>query len=197
MTEIAQLFESALRQNRANLLRKAAINTVAKMPAQTTLQELLSSEAGASIRELTLLELREALAGFAGATGGARRAPSNGASTTPGNLSAAAASTASNAAAGGFSNFSASNFAGTNFSGNNFAGNNFSTSNAAPESREARLYRQIIEAVGSEPKTIGQLAKVVDVDVVELRGYLAWMKKMGKIDSTGRARATRYHLPVG
>jgi hypothetical protein len=23
------------------------------------------------------------------------------------------------------------------------------------------------------------------------------MKKMGKIDSTGRARATRYHLPVG
>ena len=190
MTEIAQLFESALRQNRANLLRKAAINTVAKMPAQTTLQELLSSEAGASIRELTLLELREALAGFAGATGGARRTPSNGASTTPGNLSAA--STASNAAAGGFSNFAASNFAGTNF-----AGNNFSTSNAAPESREARLYRQIIEAVGSEPKTIGQLAKVVDVDVVELRGYLAWMKKMGKIDSTGRARATRYHLPVG
>lgn len=195
MTEIAQLFESALRQNRANLLRKAAINTVAKMPAQTTLQELLSSEAGASIRELTLLELREALAGFAGATGGARRTPSNGASTTPGNLSAA--STASNAAAGGFSNFAASNFAGTNFAGNNFAGNNFSTSNAAPESREARLYRQIIEAVGSEPKTIGQLAKVVDVDVVELRGYLAWMKKMGKIDSTGRARATRYHLPVG
>ena len=62
MTEIAQLFESALRQNRANLLRKAAINTVAKMPAQTTLHELLSSEAGSSIRELTLVELREALA---------------------------------------------------------------------------------------------------------------------------------------
>ena len=70
-------------------------------------------------------------------------------------------------------------------------------SNASPESREARLYRQIIEAVGSEPKTIGQLAKVVDVDVVELRGYLAWMKKMGKIDSSGRARATRYHLGSG
>lgn len=64
MTEIAQLFESALRQNRANLLRKAAINTVAKMPAQTTLHELLTSEAGSSIRELTLSELREALTGF-------------------------------------------------------------------------------------------------------------------------------------
>ncbi len=172
MTEIAQLFESALRQNRANLLRKAAINTVAKMPAQTTLHELLSSEAGTSIRELTLLELREALTGFVPAAGARRTgaAGSNGASH------------AGNAASHpGTANNSATNHA---------------ASNAAPESREARLYRQIIEAVGSEPKTIGQLAKVVDVDVVELRGYLAWMKKMGKIDSTGRARATRYHLPV-
>ena len=165
MTEIAQLFESALRQNRANLLRKAAINTVAKMPAQTTLQELLSSEAGTSIRELTLLELREALAGFvAAARAEAPRRPPGAAGA---NGSAAASSSAASA----------------------------STDTA--ESREARLYRQIIEAVGSEPKTIGQLAKVVDVDVVELRGYLAWMKKMGKIDSTGRARATRYHLPLG
>jgi predicted Rossmann fold nucleotide-binding protein DprA/Smf involved in DNA uptake len=146
MTEIAQLFESALRQNRANLLRKAAINTVAKMPAQTTLRELLTSEAGASIRELTLNELREALAGFAPAR--PRRA-ADAASSAP----------------------------------------------STPESREARLYRQIIEAVTKEAKTIGQLAKVVEVDVAELRGYLAWMKKMGKIDSTGRARATRYHLP--
>ena len=164
MTEIAQLFESALRQNRANLLRKAAINTVAKMPAQTTLQELLTSEAGTSIRELTLLELREALAGFVPAPradSGPRRAGS-------GIGGPIAAANPSGAAAGD-----------------------------TAESREARLYRQIIEAVGSEPKTIGQLAKVVDVDVVELRGYLAWMKKMGKIDSTGRARATRYHLPLG
>lgn len=163
MTEIAQLFESALRQNRANLLRKAAINTVAKMPAQTTLQELLSSEAGTSIRELTLLELREALAGF---------------------VPAARADSPRRAAAG-------------SGNGNPLAASNGATAGESAESREARLYRQIIEAVGSEPKTIGQLAKVVDVDVVELRGYLAWMKKMGKIDSTGRARATRYHLPLG
>jgi predicted Rossmann fold nucleotide-binding protein DprA/Smf involved in DNA uptake len=150
MTEIAQLFESALRQNRANLLRKAAINTVAKMPAQTTLRELLTSEAGASIRELTLVELREALAALAPARQAAGRR-------------IAVGSTASGP--------------------------------TTPESREARLYRQIIEAITAEAKTIGQLAKVVDVDVAELRGYLAWMKKMGKIDSTGRARATRYHLP--
>jgi predicted Rossmann fold nucleotide-binding protein DprA/Smf involved in DNA uptake len=150
MTEIAQLFESALRQNRANLLRKAAINTVAKMPAQTTLRELLTSEAGASIRELTLVELREALAALAPARQAAGRR-------------IAVGSTASGP--------------------------------TTPESREARLYRQIIDAVTAEAKTIGQLAKVVDVDVAELRGYLAWMKKMGKIDSTGRARATRYHLP--
>jgi hypothetical protein len=169
MTEIAQLFESALRQNRANLLRKAAINTVAKMPAQTTLHELLSSEAGTSIRELTLQELREALTAFVPAAG-ARRGPgvtSHGGHNGPAGhgVTVHAATAAAN--------------------------------NASPESREARLYRQIIEAVGHEAKTIGQLAKVVDVDVVELRGYLAWMKKMGKIDSSGRARATRYHLPPG
>jgi predicted Rossmann fold nucleotide-binding protein DprA/Smf involved in DNA uptake len=165
VTEIAQLFESALRQNRANLLRKAAINTVAKMPAHTTLHELLTSEAGSSIRELTLVELREALAGFVQAAG---QAPRRASEVSGGNL------------------------------GNNLGASTGNLgSNAAPESREARLYRQIIEAVGSEPKTIGQLAKVVDVDVVELRGYLAWMKKMGKIDSSGRARATRYHLRAG
>lgn len=168
MTEIAQLFESALRQNRANLLRKAAINTVAKMPAQTTLHELLTSEAGSSIRELTLVELREALAGFVVAAQG------SGSAVSPVSKRTVAAGPAATGSTG-------------------------STNGTAEtvESREARLYRQIIEACGHEPKTIGQLAKVVDVDVVELRGYLAWMKKMGKIDSSGRARATRYHLPQG
>jgi hypothetical protein len=168
MTEIAQLFESALRQNRANLLRKAAINTVAKMPAQTTLHELLSSEAGSSIRELTLVELREALAGFVSAATASSSSSSSGSSArrTP-------AGAASSPITSGPSQ----------------------SSSEALESREARLYRQIIEACSHEPKTIGQLAKVVEVDVIELRGYLAWMKKMGKIDSSGRARATRYHLP--
>ncbi len=169
MTEIAQLFESALRQNRANLLRKAAINTVAKMPAQTTLHELLSSEAGSSIRELTLVELREALAGF---------------------VSAATASSSSSSSSGSSARRTPAGAAPSPITPGPTQ-----SSREALESREARLYRQIIEACSHEPKTIGQLAKVVEVDVIELRGYLAWMKKMGKIDSSGRARATRYHLP--
>lgn len=158
MTEIAQLFESALRQNRANLLRKAAINTVAKMPAATKLSELLSSEAGASIRELTLSELREALAGFLPPEARAR-----------GQGAQLRRAAQGDAEAGG----------------------------ASGESREVQVYKQILGAVENEPLTIGQLAKQIDCDVTELRGYLAWMKKMGKIGSTGRARATRYHLPSG
>ena len=67
----------------------------------------------------------------------------------------------------------------------------------AGESREVGVYKQILTAIEHEPLTIGQLSKRIDCDIDELRGYLAWMKKMGKIDSTGRARATRYHLPVG
>lgn len=147
MTEIAQLFESALQQNRASLLRKAALNTVARMPASMTLRELLQSEAGASIRELTLRELREALTGIAATL----RPPPR------------------------------------------LADDRASASDADPgESREARVYRQILEAVAGGPLTIGQLAKQIDVDIAELRGYLNWMKRNGKIGSSGRARATRY-----
>ncbi|MFY0541690.1 hypothetical protein [Nannocystis pusilla] len=155
MTEIAQLFESALRQNRATLLRKAAINTVARMPATTKLSELLSSEAGASIRQLSISELREALAALVPARA-ARPA-------------AAAATTSEGEGA----------------------------ANGAGEAREVQVYKQILTAIEDEPLTIGQLAKRIDCDIAELRGYLAWMKKMGKIDSTGRARATRYHKPAG
>ncbi|MBZ5714469.1 MULTISPECIES: hypothetical protein [Nannocystis] len=156
MTEIAQLFESALRQNRATLLRKAAINTVARMPATTKLSELLSSEAGASIRQLSISELREAL----GALVPARAA-------RPAASAAAPASEGEGAA------------------------------NGAGEAREVQVYKQILTAIEDEPLTIGQLAKRIDCDIAELRGYLAWMKKMGKIDSSGRARATRYHKPAG
>lgn len=148
MTEIAQLFESALQQNRASLLRKAALNTVARMPATMTLRELLQSEAGASIRELTISELKEAL----GSVVSTKR---------PRRVVAPAAETA-----------------------------------AEPEeSREARIFRQILEALADGPLTIGQLAKQIDVDITELRGYVTWMKKNGRIASSGRARATRY-FPV-
>lgn len=155
MTEIAQLFESALQQNRASLLRKAALNTVARMPATMTLRELLQSEAGSSIRELTIGELSEALKAVVRPARPARPARRL-------RLSEKAPVIV-----------------------------------AAPnpeEGREAQVYRQILEAVSEGPLTIGQLAKQVVIDTTELRGYLTWMKKNGRIASSGRARATRYSL---
>jgi hypothetical protein len=140
MTEIAQMFESALRQNRASLLRKAAMNTVAKMPGDTTLKELLESDAGDAIRRLTLRELTEALGNFASARPQPEEEPPE----------------------------------------------------ERPTSREERVYKQILDAVAQEPLTIGQLAKRLEIPVEELRGYLGWMKRKGKILSTGKARATRY-----
>ena len=134
MTEIAQLFESTLRQNRS----RAAMSTVARMPPTTTLRELLASDAADAIRALSLGELAEALreAGF----GPTERAPQ-----------------------------------------------------AEPErSPEEVLYLRILEEIADEALTIGQLSKRLDLDVDQLRGYLSWMKKMGKVVSSGRARATRY-----
>ncbi|MEM6995013.1 MAG: hypothetical protein AAF721_31155 [Myxococcota bacterium] len=63
-----------------------------------------------------------------------------------------------------------------------------------PQSREEQIYRRILEAMAEDALTIGQLSKKMDVDVEELRGYLTWMKKMGKVVSSGRARATRYQV---
>lgn len=155
MSEIAQLFESALRNNRATLLRQAALRTLERMPAETTVRELMQSEAAAAIRELTLDDLAEGLpqahadaADAAGAPRGARRLRIEAA---PREVSA---------------------------------------------SREEALYREILDALSGAPLTIGQLAKQLDLDTDEVRGYLAWMKKMGKVESSGRARATRYQASV-
>lgn len=153
MTEIAQLFESALRNNRASLLRKAAIATVTKMPLTTTLRELLESDAGEAVRDLSLRDLNEALAGKLG-------------------VRKAAATTTRRKVVGGAS-----------------------LEAEEEPSREEKIYRMILDAVTEEPLTIGQLARTLELEVDELRGYINWMKKMGKIESTGRARATRYHLP--
>ena len=143
MTEIAQLFESALRSNRASLLRKAAMNTVARMPPNTTLRELLASDAAEAIRALTLEDLGTALR-----EAGLAPAPKPPAADEP----------------------------------------------SEPASREEQIYRRILETMADEALTIGQLSKKLDVAVEELRGYLNWMKKMGKVISTGRARATRYQV---
>ena len=61
MTEIAQIFESALHRNRENLHRRAALATLRGMPNTTTFKELLDSEAGEAILELSVAEFREAL----------------------------------------------------------------------------------------------------------------------------------------
>ncbi|MCX4239351.1 ArsR family transcriptional regulator [Paraliomyxa miuraensis] len=168
MTEIAQLFESALRQNQA----KAAMSTVARMPPQTTLRELLESDAGAAVRALSLRDLAQALreAGFR--SQGSMRATPTSRGTRATTRKRVVAGT--EAAAGSASN-AASN-------------------EVWPESREERIYRRILEAMATEPLTIGQLAKRLEIDVTELRGYLNWMKKMGKVVSSGRARATRYRV---
>lgn len=158
MTEIAQLFESALRQNRASLLRKAAMNTLAKMPPATTLRELLDSDAGEAVRELTLRDLGDALA-----QAGYRPTRGSSAARRP----AAPAQHAD-------------------------AEDPNSRSAHWGESKEERIFREILAVLEDEPLTIGQLSKRLDVEIEELRGYLAWMKKAGKVLSSGRARATRY-----
>ncbi|MGH1346137.1 MAG: winged helix-turn-helix domain-containing protein [Nannocystales bacterium] len=156
MTEIAQLFESALRENRASLLRKAAKSTIARMPPSTTLSSLLESDAGEAVRALTLTELTEAL----------EEAGLTPAASAP--LAARRRRVVEDDASGSDS------------------------ADWGGEAAEAQLFRRIIDAMSDEPLTIGQLSKEVGIAVDELRGYLAWMKKAGKVTSAGRARATRY-----
>lgn len=150
MTEIAQLFESALRENRAGLLRQAAKSTIARMPPSTSLAALLDSDAGDAVRALTLAEFTEALkeAGLSPRAEGRRRR-------------VVEPEGSDSAQWGG-------------------------------EAEEAQLFRRILDAMADEPLTIGQLSKEVGIAVDELRGYLNWMKKAGKVISSGRARATRY-----
>jgi hypothetical protein len=61
-------------------------------------------------------------------------------------------------------------------------------------SDQERIYLDILHHLGDGPQTIGQLAKTMEVETAELRAYLDWMRSMGKVSTTGRARATRYHL---
>ncbi|TPV92823.1 MAG: hypothetical protein B7733_23665 [Myxococcales bacterium FL481] len=168
MTEIAQLLESALRDNRSALLRNAAIKTVSRTPLHTTIRELMRSDAAAAIRELTLDDLATALAGAAvsvprAATSslGAQASGADADSPRPKRRLLVTALP--------------------------------QVADESAKSREERLYRQILGALGTEPLTIGQLGKQLEIDTIELRGYLTWMKRMGKIGSVGRARATRYH----
>jgi hypothetical protein len=154
MLEIARLLENALANNRSGL-RKAAKQTLAKAPLGTTIRELLASEAGEAIRDLTLTDLEEALI----------------------------------EAGAGYSRKSVRSSA---------ARRRKVATSADSQSREEYMYRRILEVLATQGSaTIGQIAKQIDVDTTELRGYLAWMRRVGKVGSSGKARATRYHLPDG
>ncbi|MEM7158713.1 MAG: hypothetical protein AAF799_38080 [Myxococcota bacterium] len=170
MTEIAQLFESALRQNQA----KAAMGTVARMPAETTLRELLSSDAGDAVRALSLRDLAQALQDGGLRSRGTLSLPQRAIASTPSN---GASTPTVVAAAGGRKRVVAP-----------------AADPIRQESREAQLYRRILDAMSDEPLTIGQLAKRLELETKELRDYLVWMKNEGKVISTGRARATRYQI---
>lgn len=162
MLEIARLLENALANNRSGL-RKAAKQTLAKAPLITTIRELLASEAGDAMRELTLSDLEDALIA-AGA--GAKRGAAGTASDSHGQAHADV--------------------------------DTKPATSADSQSREEFMYRRILEVLSDTPSlTIGQLAKRIDVDTLELRGYLSWMRRVGKVSSIGRARATRYSLPEG
>lgn len=151
MMEIARLLENALANNRSGL-RKAAKQTLTAAPLSTTIRELLASEAGEAIRELTLTDLEDALI-----AAGARARPAG-----------------------------------------SLEGEEKPATSADSQSREEYMYRRILEVLSGSPAlTIGQLAKRIEVDTTELRGYIAWMRRVGKVSSTGRARATRYSLPDG
>ena len=154
MLEIARLLENALANNRSGL-RKAAKQTLAKAPLGTTIRELLASEAGEAIRDLTLTDLEEAL--IEAGAGYSRKPMRSGA-----------------------------------------ARRRKVATSADSQSREEYMYRRILEVLSAQGSlTIGQIAKQIDVDTIELRGYLAWMRRVGKVGSSGKARATRYHLPDG
>lgn len=164
MLEIARLLENALANNRSGL-RKAAKQTLASADLSTTVRELLASEAGHAIRELTIKDLEEALieAGAGVEIGSAARANGNGSSGGGRRVVVAAP-----------------------------------TTSADSQSRDEFMYRRILEVLAESPGlTIGQLGKQLDLETAELRAYVSWMRQVGKVVSTGRARATRYSLPMG
>ncbi len=163
MTEIAQLFESALRSNRTQMLRGVVTQTIVQLGRDATLRELLDSDAGPAVREMTLGEFRQALAELPGIRRRMRRAVPVAARRRK--VAARASSAPAEAGGGG--------------------------------SAEERTYRRILEALSDGPLTIGQLAKRLGSTSDEIRGYVKWMRKVGKIASEGRARATRYFLPEG
>lgn len=62
----------------------------------------------------------------------------------------------------------------------------------APQGDE--VFERISSVLGQGPQTIGQIGRELGLETPELRTYLQWMIKDGRLTRSGKARATRYHL---
>jgi len=164
MTDVAQLFESALRQNQA----KAAMSTVARMPPETTLRQLLQSDAGEAVRALSLRDLAQALreAGFV--SRGTLRVPARPAAAAPARKRVVAAEPSEPV-----------------------------WPESHDVRMYLRILDAVADeplTIGQLAKRL-ELSSEADKD--ELRKRLKWMKDEGKIMSAGRARATRFQAVPG
>lgn len=56
------------------------------------------------------------------------------------------------------------------------------------------IFGSISQLLAAGPQTIGQLGRELGLETPDLRSYLQWMLKDGRLTRSGKARATRYHL---
>lgn len=56
------------------------------------------------------------------------------------------------------------------------------------------VFARISSVLAQGPQTIGQIGRELGLETPELRTYLQWMIKEGRLTRSGKARATRYHL---
>jgi hypothetical protein len=168
MVEVSHLIESAFRESQGSL-RRAAIRTIAGTSPQTTLRELLDSDAGTAIRSLSLKEFMQALSELR------ERALPDLVLASSGDLG-----TKSGVQAGGPASPTRRVIA---------------TDSQANVSDQERAYRGILAALEGGQKSISEISSRTGVDILKLRQYLRWMEDNGKVARDGRARGTRYYLP--
>lgn len=69
-----------------------------------------------------------------------------------------------------------------------------SASRGGDASERGDVFERIASVLASGPQTIGQLGRELDMETPDLRTFLQWMLKDGRLTRSGKARATRYHL---
>lgn len=63
-----------------------------------------------------------------------------------------------------------------------------------PEQDRGDVFEGIVSVLRQGPQTIGQIGRELGLETPDLRTYLQWMLKDGRLTRSGKARATRYHL---